>query len=178
MRSRARRAAGHFPGSRAAPQRQHHSGARGAPVAAVGRVVESVPHVGTTVTPLSRQSILDVFTINWPADRFAARVVRAREPERLRESHWLMREMDAVAVPPGSVGRFQHAVPRRHRVAGRPADAVADDGAGLRTAEPDAPLFFQHRAAGGAGPAGPTRAPRRIVTAMRTWTLDFGWRRW
>ena len=60
-------------------------------------LVESVPHVGTTVTPLSRESILDVFTIMEGLQIVAARVAAQRATSRdFASLDSLMREMDAV----------------------------------------------------------------------------------
>jgi DNA-binding GntR family transcriptional regulator len=61
-------------------------------------LVESVPHVGTTVTPLSRSSILDVFTIMEGLQIVAARVAAERATDAdFAGLDALMREMDAVA---------------------------------------------------------------------------------
>ena len=61
------------------------------------RLVESVPHVGTTVTPLTRDSILDVFTIMEGLQIVAARVAAERATVRDFENlDGLMKEMDAV----------------------------------------------------------------------------------
>jgi DNA-binding GntR family transcriptional regulator len=60
-------------------------------------LVESVPHVGTSVTPLSRSSILDVFSIMEGLQIVAARVAAERAtPSDFRALDALMREMDAV----------------------------------------------------------------------------------
>lgn len=60
-------------------------------------LVESVPHVGTTVTPLTRDSILDVFTIMEGLQIVAARVAAERAtPGDFETLDGLMREMDAV----------------------------------------------------------------------------------
>jgi DNA-binding GntR family transcriptional regulator len=60
-------------------------------------LVGSVPHVGTSVTPLSRSSILDVFSIMEGLQIVAARVAAERaRPSDFRAVDALMREMDAV----------------------------------------------------------------------------------
>lgn len=60
-------------------------------------LVESVPHVGTSVTPLSRSSILDVFSIMEGLQIVAARVAAEKAtPSDFRAVDALMREMDAV----------------------------------------------------------------------------------
>ena len=137
-------------------------------------LVESVPHVGTTVTPLSRESILDVFTIMEGLQIVAARrgAPSGPRPATSRSLDRLMREMDAVVESNRLEvwGDFQHAVPRRHRVGGRPADAAADDGVGVRPLESDAPLFFSTVLAVRARQA--QREHHAIVAAMRTRTLD------
>ena len=60
-------------------------------------LVESVPHVGTSVTPLSRSSILDVFSIMEGLQIVAARVAAEQAtPSDFRAVDALMQEMDAV----------------------------------------------------------------------------------
>jgi DNA-binding GntR family transcriptional regulator len=60
-------------------------------------LVESVPHVGTSVTPLSRSSILDVFSIMEGLQIVAARVAAEKAtPSDFRAVDALMREMDTV----------------------------------------------------------------------------------
>lgn len=60
-------------------------------------LVESVPHVGTSVTPLSRSSILDVFSIMEGLQIVAARVAAEQAtPSDFRAVDALMHEMDAV----------------------------------------------------------------------------------
>jgi DNA-binding GntR family transcriptional regulator len=62
-------------------------------------LVESVPHVGTTVTPLSRNSILDIFSIMEGLQIVAARVAAERAtPEDFTTLETLMREMDEVVA--------------------------------------------------------------------------------
>ena len=62
-------------------------------------LVESVPHVGTTVTPLSRRSILDVFSIMEGLQIVAARVAAERATDAdFAALDALMREMDAVVA--------------------------------------------------------------------------------
>lgn len=60
-------------------------------------LVESVPHVGTSVTPLSRNSILDVFSILEGLQIVAARVAAERAgPSDFAEIDDLIRQMDDV----------------------------------------------------------------------------------
>jgi DNA-binding GntR family transcriptional regulator len=60
-------------------------------------LVESVPHVGTSVTPLSRSSILDVFSIMEGLQSVAARVAAERGTKAdFASLATLMKEMDAV----------------------------------------------------------------------------------
>jgi DNA-binding GntR family transcriptional regulator len=60
-------------------------------------LVESVPHVGTSVTPLSRSSILDVFSIMEGLQSVAARVAAERATKAdFGSLDALMKEMDAV----------------------------------------------------------------------------------
>lgn len=60
-------------------------------------LLETVPHVGTTVTPLSRNSILDVFSIMEGLQIVAARVASERaSAEDFASLDTLIRDMDAV----------------------------------------------------------------------------------
>jgi DNA-binding GntR family transcriptional regulator len=67
-------------------------------------LVETVPHVGTTVTPLSRSSIRDVFSIMEGLQIVAARVASERaSAEDFASLDELTRKMDAVVES----GRFE-----------------------------------------------------------------------
>src|SRR5574339_696280 len=62
-------------------------------------LVEIVPHVGTSVTPLSRSSILDVFSIMEGLQIVAARVAAERAaPSDFAAIDAVMRQMDEVVA--------------------------------------------------------------------------------
>jgi DNA-binding GntR family transcriptional regulator len=62
-------------------------------------LVVSVPHVGATVTPVSRESVLDVFSVLEGLEVVATRLVAERgAPESLHQLERLVRAMDD-AVP-------------------------------------------------------------------------------
>ena len=86
MRAAAGRAAGHR-GSRAAPRRQHHSGARGAPVAAVGRPGRKrAARRHDRHAAVARLDPRRLHHHGGPADRRRARGGPAGDAGRLRES--------------------------------------------------------------------------------------------
>ena len=92
---------------------QHHPRARGDSAAAVRGLVVSVPHVGATVAPISRDSVLEVFTMLEGLElvALAAAAERATAAEFDELSSSLVRAMDDAIADEraATLGGPQHA---------------------------------------------------------------------
>ena len=124
-------------------------------------LVESVPHVGTTVTPPSTRVDLDVFTIMEGLRLSPAGGGGAATPADSENLDRLIREMDAVVESSrlevwGDLNTQFHVAIAS--IAGLPMLLQMTVG-GFRLLESDAPLLLQQRA-GRPRPPGSARAPR------------------
>lgn len=81
-------------------------------------LVVNVPHVGATVAPVSRASILDVFSVLEGLELVATRLVAERgSPDALQALDRLVRAMDAAAASgrPGSLDEWADLNTRFHQ---------------------------------------------------------------
>ena len=109
-------------------------------------LVQNVPHVGATVSPISRESIDEVFTVMEGLEIVATRgAARRMSPEDAEALATIVTAMDEAARgrPARGMGRPQHPLPPLDQPHERHADAPGDDGAGAGPLGPRAALLLQ-----------------------------------
>ena len=133
-------------------------------------LVVNVPHVGAAAAPLSRESIVDVFSVLEGLEVVATRFLAERgSPEAVRALEPIVRDMDAAAED-GRVrglGRPEHALPSQAISAATGLPLLrGNDRTTARTLGSDPPLLFQW-CAEPPRTCGAARASRHPVSARR-----------